>query len=152
MCMCAQVSSVLVPRPSFTPALRFIGGSTVVLHLTRSAPLSVKHRVPSVPSLFTCCSLRLGGLSSSSPRSAPLHVTKHRRLRVFRRESMRALATATFSFAILLRIIIGFHPHSGQDDYQGPNVVDSVTSPVKYGGDYEAQVNHQTASGPFVST
>lgn len=56
---------------------------------------------------------------------------------------MRALAAATFSFAILLRIIIGFHPHSGQDDYQGPTV-GIASDPVKYGGDYEAQVNRQT--------
>ena len=43
---------------------------------------------------------------------------------------------AILSFAVLLRILIGFQPHSGQDDYQGPK---GKPSPLKYGGDYEAQ-------------
>lgn len=43
---------------------------------------------------------------------------------------------AILSFAILLRILVGFQPHSGQDDYQGPK---GKPSPLKYGGDYEAQ-------------
>lgn len=43
---------------------------------------------------------------------------------------------AVISFAVLLRILVGFQPHSGQDDYQGPN---GKPSPQKYGGDYEAQ-------------
>jgi alpha-1,3-glucosyltransferase len=36
-----------------------------------------------------------------------------------------------FGFTTLLRILIGFHPHSGQDNYHG--------SKVAYGGDFEAQ-------------
>lgn len=43
---------------------------------------------------------------------------------------------AIISFAVLFRIFVGFQPHSGQDDYQGPN---GRPSPIKYGGDYEAQ-------------
>ena len=43
---------------------------------------------------------------------------------------------AIISFAVLLRILVGFQPHSGQDDYQGPK---GRPSPHKYGGDYEAQ-------------
>ena len=48
---------------------------------------------------------------------------------------------AIISFAVLLRVLVGFQPHSGQDDYQG-NIVAERRSPsqkVKYGGDYEAQ-------------
>ena len=57
---------------------------------------------------------------------------------------MRCLNIAILSFAILLRIIVGFHPHSGQDDYQGPksntsNKNNKVGAALKYGGDYEAQ-------------
>ena len=62
---------------------------------------------------------------------------------------MRCLNTAILSFAILLRILVGFHPHSGQNDYQGPQAKakinhastnsNSSTKPIKYGGDYEAQ-------------
>ena len=44
---------------------------------------------------------------------------------------------AIISFAVLLRILVGFQPHSGQDNYQGPK--GSKPSPFKYGGDYEAQ-------------
>ena len=43
---------------------------------------------------------------------------------------------AILSFAVLLRILVGFQPHSGQGDYQGPK---GKPSPLKYGGDYEAQ-------------
>jgi len=51
------------------------------------------------------------------------------------------LNIAIISFALLLRILVGIHPHSGQDDYQGPNntPANSNTNKVKYGGDYEAQ-------------
>lgn len=42
-----------------------------------------------------------------------------------------ALILLLFGFAGLLRIMIGFHPHSGQNNYHG--------SKVAYGGDYEAQ-------------
>lgn len=45
--------------------------------------------------------------------------------------SQKSLETALFSFAILLRALVGFHPHSGQDNYEG--------SRVAYGGDFEAQ-------------
>ena len=47
----------------------------------------------------------------------------------------RYLNIAIISFALLLRILVGIHPHSGQDDYQGPTHSNSI----KYGGDYEAQ-------------
>ena len=85
-------------------------------------------------------------LSSYHPSTPLLSETERRQQSVVYREgfagkAMRALAAATLSFAILLRIIIGFHPHSGQDDYQGPNV-GRVSNRVKYGGDYEAQVHH----------
>lgn len=46
------------------------------------------------------------------------------------------MKVAVLSFAVLLRILVGFQPHSGQDDYQGPK---GSPSPHKYGGDYEAQ-------------
>lgn len=36
-----------------------------------------------------------------------------------------------FGFTTLLRILVGFHPHSGQDNHHG--------SKVAYGGDFEAQ-------------
>jgi len=49
------------------------------------------------------------------------------------------LNIAIVSFALLLRILVGIHPHSGQDDYQGPTHSNSKTNKVKYGGDYEAQ-------------
>ena len=48
------------------------------------------------------------------------------------------LNIAIISFALLLRILVGIHPHSGQDDYQGPNNT-PANSNIKYGGDYEAQ-------------
>ncbi|KAL7510900.1 hypothetical protein ACHAXN_007727 [Cyclotella atomus] len=53
----------------------------------------------------------------------------------------RHLHLTILSFAILLRILIGIHPHSGQDDYQGPGAIKAgtATSSTKYGGDYEAQ-------------
>lgn len=50
---------------------------------------------------------------------------------------------AIISFAILLRILVGFQPHSGQDDYQGANnqggSPSSSPQKISYGGDYEAQ-------------
>ena len=46
------------------------------------------------------------------------------------------MKVAVLSFVVLLRILVGFQPHSGQDDYQGPK---GSPSPHKYGGDYEAQ-------------
>ena len=46
------------------------------------------------------------------------------------------MKVAVLSFAVLLRILVGFQRHSGQDDYQGPK---GSPSPHKYGGDYEAQ-------------
>ena len=48
---------------------------------------------------------------------------------------------AIISFAVLLRVLVGFQPHSGQDDYQGSTVAErrSLSQKVKYGGDYEAQ-------------
>ncbi|KAL3811638.1 hypothetical protein ACHAXA_001395 [Cyclostephanos tholiformis] len=59
------------------------------------------------------------------------------------------LHASIISFAILLRIMVGYHPHSGQDDYQGPTRQDSpprddpssssASRVGKYGGDYEAQ-------------
>ncbi len=61
---------------------------------------------------------------------------------------MRLLSAAIISSALLLRIIVGFHPHSGQDDYQGPLKSlptthpphrQQLSKPTKYGGDYEAQ-------------
>ncbi|KAL7526971.1 hypothetical protein ACHAXR_001739, partial [Thalassiosira sp. AJA248-18] len=58
---------------------------------------------------------------------------------------MRCLNGAILSFALLLRILVGFQPHSGQDDYQGNNATGIGTDandggkPIKYGGDYEAQ-------------
>jgi alpha-1,3-glucosyltransferase len=69
----------------------------------------------------------------------------------------RHLNLLILSFAILLRILVGIHPHSGQDDYQGPHpallsaptppstnasyavVKNSALQKQKYGGDYEAQ-------------
>lgn len=52
----------------------------------------------------------------------------------------RQLDVAIVFFAIILRIIVGYHPHSGQDDYQGPTSdIVVVTTKKKYGGDYEAQ-------------
>jgi alpha-1,3-glucosyltransferase len=44
---------------------------------------------------------------------------------------MSSLLMVLFGFATLLRIGIGYHPHSGQDDFHG--------SAVAYGGDFEAQ-------------
>lgn len=41
------------------------------------------------------------------------------------------LPWAIFFFAVLLRVLIGFQPHSGQNNHHG--------SKVAYGGDYEAQ-------------
>lgn len=41
------------------------------------------------------------------------------------------LSVFTFSVALLLRILVGYQPHSGQDNFHG--------SKVAYGGDYEAQ-------------
>ena len=51
------------------------------------------------------------------------------------------LNIAIISFALLLRLLVGIHPHSGQDDYQGPITPhnNSNMNKVKYGGDYEAQ-------------
>jgi alpha-1,3-glucosyltransferase len=43
----------------------------------------------------------------------------------------RALILLMFSFTSLLRILIGYQPHSGQDNYHG--------SKVAWGGDFEAQ-------------
>ncbi|KAL9181930.1 hypothetical protein ACHAXT_012273 [Thalassiosira profunda] len=51
----------------------------------------------------------------------------------------RSLGVAIISFALLLRILVGVHPHSGQDDYQGPTRISATKAPAKYGGDYEAQ-------------
>lgn len=45
--------------------------------------------------------------------------------------SQKNLETALFGFVILLRTLVGFHSHSGQDNYEG--------SRVAYGGDFEAQ-------------
>lgn len=51
------------------------------------------------------------------------------------------MKAAIISFAVLLRILVGFQPHSGQDNYQGPNGFNNNNKPLseKYGGDYEAQ-------------
>ena len=44
------------------------------------------------------------------------------------------------SFALLIRILVSIHPHSGQDDYQGTTTTSpSDSTKKKYGGDYEAQ-------------
>ena len=51
---------------------------------------------------------------------------------------MRCLYISILSFAILLRILVGINPHSGQDDYQGPTAKPKSNN-EKYGGDYEAQ-------------
>ena len=40
-------------------------------------------------------------------------------------------ALALFSAAAFIRVLVGYHPHSGQDNYHGQRGV--------YGGDYEAQ-------------
>lgn len=56
--------------------------------------------------------------------------------------SRHLLHAAIISSALLLRILVGFHPHSGQDDYQGPKSPQHEHRPInptKYGGDYEAQ-------------
>jgi alpha-1,3-glucosyltransferase len=71
------------------------------------------------------------------------------------RERERAMHLSTYTkvaivtFEILLRSLVGFHPHSGQDNYQGPNAHSSTvtasssthtnSNSVTYGGDYEAQ-------------
>ena len=58
---------------------------------------------------------------------------------------MRCLNVAVFAFALLLRALVGFHPHSGQDDYQGGAAAAAAggaapaVPATKYGGDYEAQ-------------
>ena len=54
-------------------------------------------------------------------------------------EEMRCLNISILSFAILLRILVGINPHSGQDDYQGQTKPNSNNNSEKYGGDYEAQ-------------
>mmetsp|Transcript_28998 Transcript_28998/g.44588 ORF Transcript_28998/g.44588 Transcript_28998/m.44588 type:complete len:204 (+) Transcript_28998:84-695(+) len=41
------------------------------------------------------------------------------------------LKVAVFAFVVLWRVLVGFQPHSGQDNYHGKENV--------YGGDYEAQ-------------
>ena len=45
--------------------------------------------------------------------------------------SRKNLVQAILAFAILLRTLVGFHSHSGQDNFEG--------SKVAYGGDFEAQ-------------
>lgn len=69
------------------------------------------------------------------------------------RRSRRLLDLAILAFAMLLRILVGIHPHSGQDDYQGRSYGvplagseggnngygNSKSGMAKYGGDYEAQ-------------
>ena len=39
-------------------------------------------------------------------------------------------ALALYSAAAFIRVLVGYHPHSGQDNYHGQRGV--------YGGDYEA--------------
>ena len=50
---------------------------------------------------------------------------------VLEQNSRKNLDQAIFVFAILLRTLVGFHSHSGQDNFEG--------SKVAYGGDFEAQ-------------
>jgi alpha-1,3-glucosyltransferase len=45
-----------------------------------------------------------------------------------------ALLVIVFGFSALLRVLVGFHPHSGQDNYHGSQV-----NGVAIFGDYEAQ-------------
>jgi alpha-1,3-glucosyltransferase len=49
----------------------------------------------------------------------------------FDTSSRKNLENAIVAFSILLRALVGFHSHSGQDNYEG--------SKVAYGGDFEAQ-------------
>ena len=50
-----------------------------------------------------------------------------------------------FAFALLLRVLVGVHPHSGQDDHQGSDAAAAAASAgsaapaTKYGGDGEAK-------------
>ncbi|KAL7551543.1 hypothetical protein ACHAWF_014790, partial [Thalassiosira exigua] len=54
--------------------------------------------------------------------------------------TMRCLNASIIGFALLVRILVGFHPHSGQEDYQGGETVGRHDAKAKkYGGDYEAQ-------------
>ena len=45
--------------------------------------------------------------------------------------SRQQLVAVIFGFSLILRSLVGYHPHSGQDNYEG--------SRVAYGGDFEAQ-------------
>ncbi|KAG7349443.1 dolichyl-P-Glc:Man9GlcNAc2-PP-dolichyl glucosyltransferase [Nitzschia inconspicua] len=73
-------------------------------------------------------------ITGSPPRLHRQHVrppdsTRVRRSR--RRSRSPGIILLLFAFTTLLRILIGFHHHSGQDNHHG--------SKVAYGGDFEAQ-------------
>jgi len=100
-------------------------------------------------------------MKKSSPhKEGNIH---HRRQNRKDHDLPKSLRISLLTFVILLRILVGYHHHSGQDNYQGgpktdyhhdkndfveskkslkkksnDNVVEN-NRPVKYGGDYEAQ-------------
>lgn len=98
-------------------------------------------------------------------RSGPRKEGNIRHLRQNKKDHAlpKSVRISLLTFVVLLRILVGYHHHSGQDNYQGgPNFdyhhgkndfvqtkntlqnegYDNVVEhnrPVKYGGDYEAQ-------------
>ena len=69
--------------------------------------------------------------TSRQQQQAALMMRGRRRHHHKRPTVSTSLLILLFGFATLLRIGIGYHPHSGQDNFHG--------SRIAYGGDFEAQ-------------